>query len=73
MAAELDAEITQAKKDLAAARKSLSRQFSGGGGDYRVQRDQVSNLQNHLEWLQSQRAALEIGHGCQSIVGVPAR
>lgn len=71
--AEIDAEITQAKTDLASARKALSSSFSSNGIDRRVQRDTVSTLQSHLTWLQGQRAALEIGPGAQSVVGRPAR
>lgn len=71
--AELDAEITQAKKDLATARTALSYQIEGGGVNRRFQREQVENLQKHLEWLQRQRASLEIGCGPQAVVGRPAR
>ena len=47
--AELDTEILQAKKDLAAARRSLSSQFeTAGGTNRRLQRDSVTALQNHL-------------------------
>lgn len=70
---EIDTEIATAKKDLAAARRSLSSQFDGGGNSRRVQREQVKSLQEHLEWLQRQRAALQVGSGPQSLVGVPAR
>jgi hypothetical protein len=72
-AAEIDAEIAQAKLDLASARKSLLTQISTGGTDRRVQREQVKALQEHLDWLQKQRAGLEIGHGAQSHVGRPTR
>lgn len=72
-AAELDAEIAQAKIDLASARKTLSYQVDTGSSSRRAQRDQVTNLQNHLVWLQTQRAALEIGPGPQAIIGRPAR
>jgi hypothetical protein len=72
--AELDAEITQAKKDLASARQALLRQIdTGGGSSRRVQQDNIVNLQRHMEWLQQQRASLQIGPGTQSIVGRPAR
>ncbi|OHD24190.1 MAG: hypothetical protein A2Y38_24875 [Spirochaetes bacterium GWB1_59_5] len=72
-AAEIDAEITQAKLDLASARKALSSGLNSNGTDRRVQRDTVKNLQDHLNWLQGQRAALEIGHGPQAVIGRPAR
>ena len=70
---EIDAEIAQAKLDLAAARKALSTQITTGGTDRRIQREQVKSLQDHLGWLQQQRAGLQIGYGAQSHVGRPAR
>jgi len=71
--AELEAEIAQAKQDLAAARKALQSHFEGGGNIRRLQREQVSSLQKHLEWLQQQRAALQTTPGAQSLIGRPAR
>jgi hypothetical protein len=72
---EIDAEISQAKLDLAAARKSLMTQFDGGGNSRRVERERVASLQTHLEWLQQQRANLQLGSaaGTQSHVGRPMR
>lgn len=72
-ATEIDAEITQAKLDLATARRALHSQISTGGTDRRLQRENVESLQNHLVWLQGQRAALQIGPGAQSHVGRPVR
>lgn len=72
--AELDAEIAQAKKDLASARRAVDRQITtGGGSSRRIQQDGITNLQKHLVWLQQQRAHLQIGAGHQSLVGRPAR
>lgn len=71
--AEIDAEITQAKSDLAAARQALTRSIDAGGIRRQSERERVDVLQHHLEWLQSQRAALQIGAGAQSHVGRPAR
>lgn len=71
--AELDTEIAQAKKDLAAARQALLSHFEGGGNIRRLQREQVASLQRHLEWLQQQRAAQQVGPGVQSLTGRPAR
>lgn len=72
--AEIDAEITQAKQDLAAARRALFRQVdTGGGTGRRVQQDKIIDLQRHLEWLQQQRVSLQIGDGPQSNIGRPAR
>lgn len=78
--AELDIEIAQAKLDLAAARQALIRSIDAGGIRRHSQREQVKNLQDHLGWLQQQRAALELsasgaggGAGAQSHVGRPAR
>jgi len=68
-AEEIDAEITQAKADLAAARKKLSYTVDPGGQRIQVQREQVKALQDHLVWLQEQRAQLTTGHGPQSIQG----
>jgi len=72
-AVEIDAEIAQAKLDLAAARRALSTQINTGGTDRRIQREQVKSLQDHLDWLQRQRTGLQVGHGAQSHVGRPAR
>lgn len=72
--AEIDAEITQAKKDLASARRALFRQIdTGGGTSRRVQQDRIVDLQKHLEWLQQQRVSLQTGHGPQANIGRPAR
>lgn len=70
---ELDAEIVQAKADLAAARKATSFQLDTGVSSRRVQRDQVKALQDHLDWLQGLRASMQIGSGAQAHVGRPAR
>ena len=72
-AAEIAAEITQAKADLSTARKALLMEQSGSNGSRRVQHEQVKSLQDHLDWLQRQRAILEVGPGAQSHVGRPAR
>lgn len=72
--AEIDAEITQAKKDMASARRAIDRQITtGSGAGRRVQQDRIVELQNHLEWLQRQRVTLQIGAGHQSVTGRPAR
>jgi hypothetical protein len=70
---EINAEIAQAKKDLATAREALTRRIDTSGISRSSQRESVKNLQDHLVWLQSQRAALEIGPGTQSVVGRPSR
>jgi len=72
-ATEIDAEIAQAKIDLAAARKAISRAIGTGISNRSSMRERVDVLQRHLEWLQSQRAALQIGPGAQAHVGRPAR
>lgn len=66
---EIDAEIAQAKKDLATARHALSYSVDTGGSRRQAQRDQVKALQDHLVWLQQQRVALGLKPGPQSIVG----
>ena len=72
--AEIDAEIIQAKQDLATARRALFRQVdTGGGTGRRVQQDNVKALQQHLDWLQQQRVALQTGDGPQSNIGRPIR
>jgi len=63
---ELDTEIAQAKKDLAAARRMLS---YGRQSGQQVQREKIKDLQEHLAWLQKQRMALEGVTGPQAIVG----
>ena len=68
-AAELDAEITQAKADLRTARQALSYQENSSGRTRQAERERVKALQDHLEWLQAQRAALQVGSGPQAIVG----
>ena len=71
---ELDAEIAQAKKDLASARQAIDRQITNvAGSGRRIQQDNTANLQKHLEWLQKQRVYLQIGAGAQATVGRPAR
>lgn len=72
-ASEIDAEIAQAKLDLAAARKAISYQIGNSVTQRQAQRDRVESLQKHLEWLQQQRASLETGHGPQYVAGRPAR
>ncbi len=71
--AEIDAEITQAKRDLASARQAISRSIGTGASNRASMRERVDVLQRHLEWLQGQRAALQIGPGAQAHVGRPAR
>ena len=63
---ELDSEIAQAKKDLAAARRMLSYTRSGG---QQVQRERVTELRQELKGLQRERMRLEGVTGPQSIVG----
>jgi len=72
-AAELDAEIIQAKADLATARKALSYKLDAGGSSRQFQRDNVKALQDHLVWLQGERSAQQLGGGAQVHVGRPAR
>jgi hypothetical protein len=64
---EINAEIAQGKKDLAAARRMLS--YNRSGGQQQVQRERVEDLQKHLEWLQRQRMALEGVTGPQVLQG----
>ena len=68
---EIGAEITQAKQDLAAARKMLS---YSKGNHLQVEREKIAGLQGHLEWLQRQRMSLEGVTGPQAVIGrVPHR
>lgn len=58
-AEELDAEIAQAKLDLAKARRALQTSIDTGGGSRRqVQRDTVKAIQDNLAWLESERQKL---------------
>lgn len=66
---EINAEITQAKKDLASARRMLSYTKDSGGNQTRVQRENISALEEHLNWLQQQRMQLEGVTGLQSVQG----
>lgn len=63
---ELDAEIAQAKKDLAAARKMLSYERPGG---QQVQRERVKALREELNTLQEERMQMEGVTGPQSVQG----
>jgi bacterioferritin (cytochrome b1) len=72
-APELDVEISQAKLDLAAARRATLTQLDTSSISRRIQREQLKSLQDHLDWLQRQRAALQIGPGIQYQVGRPTR
>jgi len=70
---EIDAEIAQAKRDLALARQAITLSHGNGVNNQSSMRERVDVLQRHLEWLQSQRVALQIGPGAQAQVGRPAR
>ncbi|MCK4620710.1 MAG: hypothetical protein KAT62_00705 [Desulfuromonadales bacterium] len=63
---EINTEISQAKLDLAAARKMLS---YSKGSQLQIEREKIASLQNHLTWLQGQRMQLEGVTGPQSIQG----
>ncbi len=67
--AEINEEIAQAKKDLAAARKMLSYTRSCAGSQHQVQRERVAALREELNVLQQQRMQLEGVTGPQSIQG----
>ena len=67
--AEINEEIAQAKKDLAAARKMLSYTQSSGGSQHQAQRERVAALREELNVLQQQRMQLEGVTGPQSIQG----
>jgi len=68
---EINAEITQAKADLAAARRMQS--YAHNSRQREVQRERVKELQNHLEWMQQQRMQIEGAPGLQSILGTVPR
>jgi len=72
-AAELDAQITAYKQALLDLASGKSVRLSTGGSDRQFTSEDAPEIRKTLEWLQNERANLQIGSGPQFLPARPRR
>lgn len=71
--AELDTQIAAFKQALLDLAGGKSVRLSSGGSDRLLTSEDAPEIRKTLEWLQGERAKLELGSGPQFLPGRPRR